>query len=292
MSNKVYLTRGLPASGKTTWAKELLASQPNLVRANRDTIRLAMFSDSNPWRPAKEKDVTKQEERIVETALGTNRSVVIDDTNLSAKTVSRWYSIARKYNAEVLIQDFTETPLTTCIERDRLRQGKERVGEVVIQNMALRYNLIPWPHNPIVIVDIDGTLANANHRLHHVKKNPKNWPAFFREADKDPVNEIVLRWVEVLRPEHCIVIVSGRALDQSQHLTVDWLRERGVPYDFLFMRNGYDYREDWIVKSEILEKMPRNQVVFSIDDRMQVVEKCWRANGVRCFPVSETDGEF
>jgi predicted kinase len=289
---KLYVTRGLPASGKTTWAKTQLASLPELVRANRDTIRLAMFSDANPWRPSKEKEVTQQENLIVETALSMGKSVVIDDTNLSQKTQARWYALATKYNAAVEIIDFTQVPLQECIARDRPRQGKERVGEVVIQNMALRYGLIQWPDKPIVIVDIDGTLANANHRLHYIQGAPRDWASFFREAAKDPVNEIILRWVEVLSKDHCVVIVSGRALDQSQDLTVDWLKEKQVPYDYLFMRAGYDYREDWIVKSEILAKMPRDRVNFSIDDRMQVVTKCWRANGVRCFPVSDGDGEF
>ena len=288
----LYCTVGIPGSGKSFWAQQVLKENPSWVGANRDTIRLAMFSEDNPWRPSKEKDVVQQERNIVETALSLGKTVVIHDTSLSNKTQNMWVNSADKYNANFIVKDFTDVPLATCIERDRLRQGKERVGEVVIQNMALRYGLIPWPQKPIVIVDIDGTLANANHRIHHIRQQPKNWGAFFSEAVKDPVNEIILRWVEVLREDHCIIIVSGRAIDQSQYLTVDWLREKKIPYDFLFMRNGYDYREDWIVKSEILAKMPRNQVVFSIDDRMQVVLKCWRANGVRCFPVSESDGEF
>lgn len=288
---ELHLTVGLPGSGKSTWALQQLQEHPDWVRANRDTIRAAMFSETNPWRPS-EKEVTQQEIAIVDAALTTGKSVIVDDTNLSEKTKNTWFNLAKKHYCVCHVEDFTHVPLQTCIDRDKQRTGKARVGEGVIQNMALRYNLIQWPDKPIVIVDIDGTLANANHRLHHVRTQPKNWPAFFAAAIHDPVNEPVYNWVCALAPTHTVTVVSGRALDQSQEITVDWLREKNVPYNYLFMRNSYDYREDWLVKSEILRRLPQHLIDFSIDDRWQVVEKCWRANGVRCYPVSETDGRY
>jgi hypothetical protein len=30
-----------------------------------------------------------------------------------------------------------------------------------------------------ILVDIDGTLADCTHRLHHIQKQPKDWDAFF-----------------------------------------------------------------------------------------------------------------
>jgi hypothetical protein len=33
-----------------------------------------------------------------------------------------------------------------------------------------------------VIIDIDGTLADTTHRLHHIKSKPPNWDAFFAEC--------------------------------------------------------------------------------------------------------------
>jgi len=288
----IHVTRGLPGSGKTTWALEQLDQNPTWVRANRDTIRTAMFSETNKWRPSKEKKVSQQECNIVESALSMGRSVIIDDTNLSNRTMATWNGIANKYHVTLKVQDFTTVPLQTCIDRDNLRTGKARVGSAVIQNMALRYGLITWPTKPIVIVDIDGTLANVNHRLHHVRQTPKNWIAFFEEAIKDPVNELVHKWVDALREDYCIVVVTGRSTDKSQELTVNWLHEKQIVYDYLFMRAGYDYREDWIVKSEILSQIPKDKIAWSIDDRWQVVTQCWRANGVKCYPVSDSDGDF
>ena len=39
----------------------------------------------------------------------------------------------------------------------------------------------------ICIFDIDGTLANCDHRLHHVKNKPKNWDAFYDGCMDDQV---------------------------------------------------------------------------------------------------------
>ena len=39
----------------------------------------------------------------------------------------------------------------------------------------------------ICIFDIDGTLANCDHRLHYIKNKPKNWEAFYNECMDDLV---------------------------------------------------------------------------------------------------------
>ena len=36
-----------------------------------------------------------------------------------------------------------------------------------------------------IICDIDGTLADLHHRLHHIKNGNKNWDAFFAEVKDD-----------------------------------------------------------------------------------------------------------
>jgi hypothetical protein len=48
----------------------------------------------------------------------------------------------------------------------------------------------------VVLVDMDGTLANVSHRLHWVRGGKKNWNKFFREMHKDPPYPVVLYGVE------------------------------------------------------------------------------------------------
>ena len=44
-----------------------------------------------------------------------------------------------------------------------------------------------------IIFDIDGTLANLDHRLRHILNEPKDWDSFYRDIDKDqPIAPITL----------------------------------------------------------------------------------------------------
>ena len=39
----------------------------------------------------------------------------------------------------------------------------------------------------IAVFDIDGVLADVEHRRHHISGRPRDWPAFFAAAGDDPV---------------------------------------------------------------------------------------------------------
>jgi len=43
-----------------------------------------------------------------------------------------------------------------------------------------------------VLFDIDGTLADINHRRHHVEGDNAHWHAFFEEMGTDTVNQPVV----------------------------------------------------------------------------------------------------
>lgn len=140
-------------------------------------------------------------------------------------------------------------------------------------------------HQRSIICDLDGTLADCAHRRHHVQE--KNWPAFYAGIADDPLNEPVR---ELLRLGHGagyqIVLCSGRP-EEYRQITLDWLDKYDIPFDLLFMRPSGDYRADYIVKTEMLERMRRAEfdIAFSIDDRPSVIERCWRANDIFCFQV-------
>ena len=50
----------------------------------------------------------------------------------------------------------------------------------------------------IVIFDIDGTLADVSERIHHVKKKPKNWNAFFQGMAQDKAIHSMVRLCNIL----------------------------------------------------------------------------------------------
>jgi uncharacterized HAD superfamily protein len=137
----------------------------------------------------------------------------------------------------------------------------------------------------IVIVDIDGTLADVQHRLHFINGHgQKNWKQFFRRMEDDTPIDIVVRWVNNLAPEYAAVIITGRPQDYRD-CTERWLESHSVRYSLLLMRNAGDFRPDTIVKRELLESVGRELVAFAIDDRQSVCDM-YRDCGVRVFQVS------
>lgn len=124
----------------------------------------------------------------------------------------------------------------------------------------------------------------------------KDWDGFFAECDKDQPVEIVVRWVQELAKKLTIVLVSGRPIDRTGTKTLRWLEQYGIPYQHLFMRRSGDHRPDTSVKQEILDdllqQVPKERILFAIDDRSSVIEHVWRKNHIRVFPVRSSDSDF
>ncbi len=151
----------------------------------------------------------------------------------------------------------------------------------------------------IVIVDLDGTIADCRHRQHHVQVTPeekaagkkKSWPSFFREMTEDPVNEPLN---EVLRALNAvgydIFFVTARP-SNYQDKTVTWLYNKAGwasdEYE-IYMRAAGDYRPDNIVKQEILDAIREEgrEILVIFDDRKSVVDM-WRANNLFTCQVAD-----
>ena len=146
------------------------------------------------------------------------------------------------------------------------------------------------PIRKVVIVDIDGTLADVTHRLHHVRGKRKKWKKFFALMSEDmPVKEVIARVLE-LSKHHDIYLVSGRP-DDYRSITEKWLELHRIPYKALYMRKSGDYRPDDEVKQEILDKhFDKSTVELVIDDRPRVI-RMWKRNGMQVLEVG-TGEEF
>ena len=143
------------------------------------------------------------------------------------------------------------------------------------------------------IFDIDGTLADSSHRVHHIMRtdgSPKDWDAYFAALSHD---KPILHMRDLARTLSTgnvyIVYVSGRP-EESRKETLDWLVAHRCPEGRLYMRPVGDRRDDDIVKIELLAKLRADgfEPLLAFDDRTRVV-KAWRAAGVPCAQVAEGD---
>lgn len=279
---------GLPASGKSKYAKELVASDPlKWERVNWDDLRHA----EPDWKFSREREKAMQQRSfdIARNAFAQGKSVIVDNTNLHPRAADKWKRIAHECGAHWSEHSFLHVPVEECVRRDALRTGRDHVGRYVIERMALFNGLLSFPENKsIVIVDMDGTLADCEHRRPWIQQKPKNYDEFYARCIDDPPIDIVVRWVQALcsAPEFVVCIVSGRPLDRAGAQTVQWLALHNVQFDHIFMRNSGDFRPDFEIKQEILDKLPKERIAFCIDDRNQVVDM-WRKNGLSVIQVAE-----
>lgn len=306
---ELLILSGLPACGKSTYAKAWVAEAPlERERLNYDELRKELGVDHSRGFNRRSENLMKDTARQrVEKWLTQHRSVVIDNTNLSQRVRNEWKALAKGLGAGVN-EYHLDTPLNVCLARDAKRPMVDRCGRAVIERMALFNGFIDWAELPVilkdpdsagvvrdvVICDIDGTVANCSHRLHHVKDSNHRWDLFHAEVDKDSPYEDIIELLDALSATHHVIFVSGRSTDHGCGIkTEEWLQRhvvsRGIPYCHLFMRQSGDMRPDHEIKAEILGLLPKDRVNFVIDDRDQVVEKCWRAAGLRCLQVAKGD---
>lgn len=147
----LYLTQGLPGSGKSTWALDLVSvtasekdATKRTTRVNRDDLRFMMYGKYWDLPPGGENAVTQAERSLVGRFLREN-NVVVDATHLNPKVVNEWRSIIRWFKKDRVTLKIVkfELPLVDLIHRDfvRMRDGGRGVGSQVILDMAKRYGI-------------------------------------------------------------------------------------------------------------------------------------------------------
>lgn len=280
---KIIFLKGLPGSGKTTFAKEYIKKHPNTKRINKDDLRAML--DESVWSPNNESNVLKVQKAIVVECLFNGYDVILDNTHLNPKHEESYRELCEKTDYEFEVK-FFDVPVEECIQRDK--QRTKPVGAKVIKDMYFKYLYKPVervPYNPklpdCIICDIDGTLAESTGR------SPYDYTKVHLDRIVEPVRDIVN-----MHRSDCVFILSGRE-DSCKDETEKWLRDNFVMYNTLFMRQTGDRRADNIIKKEIYDAhiKGRYNVKFVIDDRKRV-KRMWVNEGLFVLDVNQTDAEF
>ena len=290
MSRCIFM-KGLPGSGKSTYYRENLS---NYLRFNRDDARL-----DNPT--LKEHQIAALEKKFMKD--NTDKNVCIDNCHLWWSLFNKilmaqdlWYEVSWVDMFDVLFPWDKGNVAKNLYLDLSLRQNSERewnakVPESVIYQMFLENywdNDFVWP---VVVVDIDWTIANIDHRLHYMETKPKDHNSFYAEVKNDsPINDVI-SLANTLSSEYTIIYVSGRR-NQTYRDTKERMGKHWVLYDFILMRNWRDHRPDTEVKREIYDRCLKDlNVVMVMDDR-PCVQAVWRDLWLRVLDCNSGRGEF
>lgn len=139
-----------------------------------------------------------------------------------------------------------------------------------------------------VVFDLDGTLADIEHRRHFVDGEKKVWDAFFNACNNDePVWPIIYTLHGLKAQGHRVEIWSGRS-ESVLKKTKIWLSKHSLAGITLRCRPEGDYRPDVELKKEWLDSCGvKPDLAF--DDRVSIV-RMWRDAGIICAQVAP--GEF
>lgn len=130
-----YITRGLPASGKTTFANSL-----GVDNVGRDWIRQHLFNaGGQKLEQRHEERVTRFQASMIADRAVVGRSVVADEMNLRPKYLTAHLKAASRKGFDPVVIDFRPVPLLRCIERDSERPLERQIGEEVIRNLYDTY---------------------------------------------------------------------------------------------------------------------------------------------------------
>lgn len=309
---KLIITVGISGSGKSTWAHSMFKMYPDNVRIiNRDKIRELLFGFTEETATdyylrkdltKLEKEVTTQEDLLIEGFLASNKTVIVDATHLKREYIERF----KYWNVTTELKIFQ---IQIADASKRLEDRKRGISKHILQkqfnqfgNLLAQLNSKPVNFEtssiegdvdkpPCVIFDIDGTLAHNNG-----KRSPYDWAKVGRDTPdfatsfifkcledfKNAMNTTV--YTPLVAPPKLIICTGRDVVCLAE--TTDWLNSNELYYDKVYIREHNDMRPDWIVKEEMWREISKKyNIIGMFDDRQQVVRRA-RALGLKVFNVA------
>jgi hypothetical protein len=138
-----------------------------------------------------------------------------------------------------------------------------------------------------IVFDLDGTIADIQHRVAYVQRPNPDWNLFYKSVAADKVNIWCLELAKSMAAAgYNIIVVSARSRE-SQAATDVWFetnwRPAGFKYSVNLIRAEGDYTPDQILKKSWLDSSGlRDRILFVVDDRQRVVDM-WRDQGLTCL---------
>jgi hypothetical protein len=145
----------------------------------------------------------------------------------------------------------------------------------------------------MIIVDIDGTLANSKQR-HKLATNSDgniNWDVLYDYDNviSDKPIQYIIDSVQIWKSLGYKVVLFTSRPERIKEATEYWLKKYDVPYDELHMRSVEDhYIKDTELKRKMYDEFVDKDVLFTIEDKQEIVDM-WEGLGIRCHKVNSIE---
>lgn len=131
--NKIIFLKGIPASGKSAWAKKQVKIL-SALRVSKVDLRKML---GQQWSTEFEDTVKAMHYALVRRSLEMGQTVILDDTNFNPEHEQTFRTMAANFNVRFEVKEFN-TPLKECLARNAEKEGRHKVPESVITKMWKR----------------------------------------------------------------------------------------------------------------------------------------------------------
>ena len=132
MNNLLHLVRGLPGSGKSTFARSLKYDNSFLVEADlyftkdgKYNFDYSLLNEAHEWCFSE-----------TENALMNGKNVIVSNTFVSKRFILRYFNLAKKLNVGFELTDLFDSGLT---DEELVKRNLHSVPLDVISNMRRKY---------------------------------------------------------------------------------------------------------------------------------------------------------
>lgn len=150
-----------------------------------------------------------------------------------------------------------------------------------------------YPHTRTVLVDLDDTLADTDHRHHLLgtSKSPSadDWDAYHLACGNDKPIPWTIALVRSWAPSHNVALVSGRGVI-AHDPTVDWLNRYDIPYHSLTLRSKGDHTSNADFKGRVASELlsQGHAILLGLDDHPNVIQR-YQSMGIPGLWVSRPE---
>ena len=138
----------------------------------------------------------------------------------------------------------------------------------------------------IVLCDIDGTVANNDHRQHLLKEY-KDWDLFFSKLDQDePIEKIIKIVNEYAEQGFVIYFLTGRP-ERYELKTRQWLEKFFKFQINLIMRKDGDMRDKLLIKHELFsDNFQPEEILVCIENDLKLCD-LWESLDLAVINVND-----